>query len=79
MLRNEKSAPMSDSQLPRVDPQLLEFLVCPVTKSALRYDAEKAELISDKAHLAFPVRDGVPVMLESEARRIAERDDPAYK
>jgi uncharacterized protein len=53
-----------------VDPKLLEILVCPLTKSTLRYDAEKQELISDKAKLAFPIRDGIPIMLVDEAREI---------
>ncbi len=53
-----------------VDPKLLEILVCPVTKSTLRYDREKQELISDKARLAFPIRDGIPIMLTDEARAL---------
>ena len=53
-----------------VDPKLLEILVCPVTKEPLRYDAEKQELISDAAKLAFPIRDGIPIMLADEAREI---------
>ncbi len=53
-----------------VDPKLLEILVCPVTKEGLRYDADKQELISDKAKLAFPIRDGIPIMLVDEAREI---------
>lgn len=55
-----------------VDPKLLELLVCPVTKGPLRYDQDKAELISDQAGLAFPIRDGVPVMLPSQARHIVD-------
>lgn len=51
-----------------VDPKLLEMLVCPLTKSPLRYDAERQELISDRAGLAYPIRDGIPVMLPDEAR-----------
>lgn len=51
-----------------LDPALLEKLVCPVTRTALRYDPETDELISEAAGLAFPVRDGVPVMLVEEAR-----------
>ena len=51
-----------------VDPKLLEILVCPVTKGPLRYDAERQELISDKAQLAYPIRDGIPIMLPGEAR-----------
>ncbi len=54
----------------RVDPKLLEILVCPLTKQPLRYDAEKQELISDAAKLAFPIRDGIPVMLIDEARKL---------
>jgi uncharacterized protein YbaR (Trm112 family) len=53
-----------------VDPKLLEILVCPVTKGPLIYDADKQELISKSARLAYPIRDGIPVMLEDEARRL---------
>jgi uncharacterized protein YbaR (Trm112 family) len=53
-----------------VDPRLLEILVCPVTKGPLRYDREKSELVSEKAGLAYPIRDGIPVMLPEEARKI---------
>jgi hypothetical protein len=53
-----------------VDPKLLEILVCPVSKSPLEYDAARQELISRKAKLAFPIRDGIPIMLADEARRI---------
>ena len=53
-----------------VDPKLLEILVCPVSKEPLRYDAENQELISDKAKLAYPIRDGIPIMLVDEARQI---------
>lgn len=52
----------------QVDPKLLEILVCPVTHTRLRYDAEKQELISDAAGLAYPIRDGIPIMLQDEAR-----------
>jgi uncharacterized protein YbaR (Trm112 family) len=55
-----------------VDPKLLEILVCPVTKTTLEYDREKQELISHAAKLAFPIRDGIPILLEEEARRIEE-------
>ena len=54
----------------RVDPKLLELLVCPVTKTALRYDAAANELISDAAKLAYPVRDGIPIMIPDEARKL---------
>jgi len=53
-----------------VDPKLLEILVCPLTKSRLEYDAEKQELISRAAKLAYPIRDGIPIMLPEEARRL---------
>ena len=55
---------------PRPDPKLLELLVCPLTKTALRYDAERAELVSLAAKLAYPIRDGIPIMLPSEAREL---------
>jgi uncharacterized protein YbaR (Trm112 family) len=55
-----------------LDPWLLSILVCPVTRTPLRYDAEAQELISDEAGLAYPIRDGVPVLLAEEARRIGE-------
>ena len=53
-----------------VDPKLLEILVCPLTKTTLEYDAEKQELISRKAKLAYPIRDGIPIMLPEEARKL---------
>lgn len=53
-----------------VDPKLLEILVCPLTKGTLRYDRDAQELISDKAGLAYPIRDGIPIMLADEAREI---------
>lgn len=51
-----------------VDPKLLEILVCPLTKGPLKYDREHQELISVKANLAYPIRDGIPIMLPDEAR-----------
>ncbi len=57
---------------PGVDPKLLEILVCPLTKGPLTYDAEHQELISPKAQLAFPIRDGIPIMLASEARPLGD-------
>lgn len=53
-----------------VDPKLLEVLVCPQTRTPLRYDKQRQELISDAARLAYPVRDGVPIMLIDEAREL---------
>jgi uncharacterized protein len=55
-----------------VDRKLLEILVCPLTKATLRYDADKQELISEKARLAYPIRDGIPIMLVEEARKLDE-------
>lgn len=51
-----------------IDPKLLEILVCPLTKAPLRYDARRQELISEQAGLAYPIRDGIPIMLVDEAR-----------
>ena len=53
-----------------IDPKLLEILVCPLTKGPLEYDAARRELISRKAKLAYPIRDGIPIMLADEARRL---------
>jgi uncharacterized protein len=53
-----------------VDPKLLEILVCPVTKGPLRYDRARGELVSERAGLAYPIRDGIPIMLPDEARRL---------
>ena len=53
-----------------VDPKLLEILVCPLTKGPLRYDRERAELVSEQAGLAYPIRDGIPIMLPGEARTL---------
>ncbi len=58
-----------------VDPKLLEILVCPLTKGAMVYDAKAQELISKQAGLAYPIRDGIPIMLVDEARRLDE-DEP---
>jgi uncharacterized protein len=55
-----------------VDPKLLEILVCPVTRTALTYNAAKGELVSRAARLAYPIRGGVPIMLENEARELGE-------
>ena len=60
--------PPADRAAGSVDPKLLEILVCPVTKGPLEYDREKQELISRAAKLAYPIRDGIPIMLPDEAR-----------
>ncbi|MES2728725.1 MAG: Trm112 family protein [Pseudomonadota bacterium] len=66
LIRNNRS----EQRMTLADPKMLELLVCPVTKLPLRYDAAKQELISDKAGLAYPIRDGIPVMLPDAARKI---------
>jgi uncharacterized protein YbaR (Trm112 family) len=55
-----------------VDPKLLDILVCPLTKSRLSYDRERQELVSEQAGLAYPIRDGIPIMLVDEARTLGE-------
>ncbi len=55
-----------------INPELLDMLVCPVTKTALQYDEEAQELISESAGLAYPIRDGIPIMLPEEARKLKD-------
>ncbi|MDF1483160.1 Trm112 family protein [Extensimonas sp. H3M7-6] len=57
-----------------MDSRLLELLVCPVTKGPLSYDRERQELVSHSARLAYPVRDGIPVLLEAEARTLSDEE-----
>jgi len=64
------TTPPTDRPAHSVDPKLLEILVCPLTKTTLEYDAGKQELISRQAKLAYPIRDGIPIMLPEEARRL---------
>lgn len=59
---------------PRMDPKLLELLVCPVTKGHLDYDRERQELLSRSARLAYPIRDGMPILLEDEARTLSDEE-----
>ncbi len=61
---------MADNPTSLVDPKMLELLVCPLTQGILKWDREKGELISEKARLAYPIRDGIPIMLVSEARKL---------
>lgn len=69
---------MSDAAtLKEIDPKLLEILVCPATKDRLVYRKEAGELVSRKARLAYPVRDGIPIMLVEEARAISEEEAAA--
>jgi uncharacterized protein YbaR (Trm112 family) len=65
---------MAEKPSASVDPKLLEILVCPLTKSTLEYDREKQELISRAAKLAYPIRDGIPIMLPDEARKLDETE-----
>jgi uncharacterized protein len=64
---------------PDIDPRLLEILVCPLTKATLRYDRAAQELISLEAGLAYPIRDGIPIMLADEARRLDEAETARLK
>ena len=57
-----------------LDPKLLEILVCPVTRTTLRYDRERQELVSKAAGLAYPIRDGVPILLAAQARQLSEAE-----
>ena len=61
------------------DPKLLEILVCPITKATLHYDRDKQELVSRAAGLAYPIRGGVPVMLQDEARRLSDEERDALR
>jgi uncharacterized protein YbaR (Trm112 family) len=61
---------MPDRPVDSVDPKLLEILVCPVTKGTLEFDSARNELVSRKAKLAYPIRDGIPIMLADEARKL---------
>jgi uncharacterized protein len=67
---------MSETSVParRADPKLLEILVCPVSKSVLHYDEAAQELVSRAARLAYPIRDGIPIMLPDEARQLNDHE-----
>ncbi|MHA6287931.1 Trm112 family protein [Maricaulis sp. CAU 1757] len=67
-MTDAKTEPVRD-----IDPKLLEILVCPVTRGSLHYDREAGELVSKEAGLAYPVRDGIPIMLPDEARRLGDK------
>ena len=64
--------PQNPAEPTRIDPRLLEILVCPVTRATLEYDSKRQELISRAAKLAYPIRDGIPIMLPEEARPLEE-------
>lgn len=68
MTDRDNDQPAPHEAATRLDPRLLELLVCPLTKATLEYDAERQELISRQARLAYPIRDGIPIMLPDEAR-----------
>lgn len=70
MMDDSAQPPDAESGHAKTDPRLLEILVCPLTRGSLEYDKVNQELISRKAQLAFPIRDGVPIMLIDEARKI---------
>jgi uncharacterized protein len=65
-------SPQSLTEPTRIDPRLLEILVCPVTRATLEYDSKRQELISRAAKLAYPIRDGIPIMLPEEARALED-------
>ena len=62
------------AEAPAIDPKLLEILVCPVTRTTLEYDRARQELVSRAAKLAYPIRDGIPIMLPEEARKLDEAE-----
>jgi uncharacterized protein len=65
--------------MPEIDPRLLEILVCPLTKGPLKYDRGRQELVSVQAGLAYPIRDGIPIMLADEARPLDDTEKSARK
>ena len=69
-LNQPPTVPPANPEPTRIDPRLLEILVCPLTKTVLEYDRAAQELISRAARLAYPIRDGIPIMLPEEARPI---------
>jgi uncharacterized protein YbaR (Trm112 family) len=74
MSETPQTLPVTTEAAAEVDPRLLEILVCPVTHGPLEYDRAKAELVSRSARLAYPIRDGVPIMLPEEARELGDGD-----
>lgn len=70
---SKSDTPKKDTSGP-VDPRLLEILVCPVTRGPLTYDRKAGELVSKQARLAYPIRDGVPIMLADEARELSDAE-----
>ena len=72
MIKDSQMIPIRSEKGFRTDPRLLELLVCPVTRAELHYDAARQELVSRAAKLAYPIRNGVPIMLPEEARKIGD-------
>ena len=72
MADSANNSPRAKTEAHAVDPKLLEILVCPLTKQTLTYDQAAQELISKKARLAYPIRDGIPIMLVEEARELGD-------
>jgi uncharacterized protein YbaR (Trm112 family) len=70
MTTSADTSPPADRAAVAIDPKLLEILVCPLTKGTLEYDASRQELVSRAAKLAYPIRDGIPIMLPDEARKL---------
>lgn len=72
--QSNSPAPVSPRAGNEIDPKLLELLVCPVTKGPLDYDRAAQELVSRAARLAYPIRDGIPILLADEARQLTEEE-----
>ena len=77
-MTSDDTQPPPEREARRVDPRLLEILVCPLTKTSLSYDPERQELISRAARLAFPIVDGMPVLVAEEARELDEHEVRSY-
>lgn len=75
----DAEGPATERDKGRIDPRLLELLVCPLTKTSLVYDETRQELISRAARVAYPIRDGIPIMLQDEARPLDEEELRALK
>lgn len=71
-MTDQVPAPRPEASAPEPDPRLLEILVCPVCRGPLEYNRERQELVSRSARLAYPIRDGIPIMLPDEARELTD-------
>lgn len=74
MIDNNEEAAPDEGAVAKASPRLLEFLVCPVTKTTLEYSRDKSELVSRAARLAFPIRDGIPLLTTDTARELTDDD-----